>query len=126
VKIGNANTKDLHRNVEVFYIVIAGNRCPVHLFPVAVPGECPRRRRAVVPRRPLPSLMPRLICRWQRVATRPSRTQKLSTCTPTIVAGRLAVKIGNANTEESSKSLALFLCLQVSPGHLRRHVDSLP
>jgi len=43
VKIGNANTKDLHRNVEVFYIVIAGNRCPVHLFPVAVSGECPRR-----------------------------------------------------------------------------------
>ena len=28
----------------------------------------------------------------------PSRTQKLSTRTPTIVAGRLAVKIGNANT----------------------------
>ena len=37
----------------------------------------------------------------------PSRTQKLSTCTPTIVAGWLAVKIGNANTKAASKCLRL-------------------
>ena len=34
-----------------------------------------------------------------RVHLFPSRTQKLSSFTPTIVAGRLAVKIGNANTK---------------------------
>ena len=33
-----------------------------------------------------------------RVHLFPSRTQKLSSYAPTIVAGRLAVKIGNANT----------------------------
>ena len=33
-----------------------------------------------------------------RVHLFPSRTQKLSSLAPTIVAGRLAVKIGNANT----------------------------
>ena len=32
-----------------------------------------------------------------RVHLFPFRTQKLSSCTPTIVAGGLAVKIGNAN-----------------------------
>ena len=37
-----------------------------------------------------------LIVKWVHLF--PSRTQKLSTCTPTIVAGQLAVKIGNANT----------------------------
>jgi len=37
-----------------------------------------------------------LIVMWVHLF--PSRTQKLSTCTPTIVAGGLAVKIGNANT----------------------------
>ena len=34
-----------------------------------------------------------------RVHLFPSRTQKLSSFAPTIVAGRLAVKIGNANTK---------------------------
>ena len=38
-----------------------------------------------------------LIVKWVHLF--PSRTQKLSTCTPTIVAGQLAVKIGNANTK---------------------------
>ena len=33
-----------------------------------------------------------------RVHLFPSRTQKLSLLSPTIVAGRLAAKIGNANT----------------------------
>ena len=36
-----------------------------------------------------------------RVHLFPSRTQKLSSFVPTIVAGRLAVKIGNANTQTS-------------------------
>ena len=38
----------------------------------------------------------------------PSRTQKLSTCTPTIVAGRLAVKIGNANTKNQASAWFFF------------------
>ena len=49
----------------------------------------------------------------------PSRTQKLSTCTPTILGGRLPGKIGNANTEASTEGSGLFLCLQVCTGHLR-------
>ena len=34
-----------------------------------------------------------------RVHLFPSRTQKLSSCTPTILGGRLPGKIGNANTK---------------------------
>ena len=37
-----------------------------------------------------------LIVMWVHLF--PSRTQKLSTCTPTILGGRLPGKIGNANT----------------------------
>ena len=39
----------------------------------------------------------------------PSRTQKLSTCTPTILGGRLPGKIGNANTKPRLKSRGFFL-----------------
>ena len=54
-----------------------------------------------------------------RVHLFPSRTQKLSSSAPTIVAGRLAVKIGNANTKQDRKlSLAVFLCICVVPGML--------
>jgi len=42
-----------------------------------------------------------LIAMWVHLF--PSRTQKLSTFAPTIVAGRLAVKIGNANTKPPQK-----------------------
>ena len=38
----------------------------------------------------------------------PSRTQKLSTCTPTILGGRLPGKIGNANTRSSTTSVVEF------------------
>ena len=38
-----------------------------------------------------------LVLIGMRVHLFPSRTQKLSSSAPTIVAGRLAVKIGNAN-----------------------------
>ena len=48
-----------------------------------------------------------LIVMWVHLF--PSRTQKLSTCTPTIVAGRLAVKIGNANIKPRSKGRGFFL-----------------
>ena len=41
-----------------------------------------------------------------RVHLFPSRTQKLSSSAPTIVAGRLAVKIGNANMEGLCTSCA--------------------
>ena len=41
----------------------------------------------------------------------PSRTQKLSTCTPTILGGRLPGKIGNANTRESGEILTLSFLL---------------
>jgi len=48
-----------------------------------------------------------LIVMWVHLF--PSRTQKLSTCTPTIVAGRLAVKIGNANTMKLHQKWWSFL-----------------
>ena len=51
-----------------------------------------------------------------RVHLFPSRTQKLSSCTPTIVAGRLAVKIGNANTKLTTKVVGFFLCLKHATG----------
>ena len=38
----------------------------------------------------------------------PSRTQKLSTCTPTILGGRLPGKIGNANTRNSTRNGGVF------------------
>ena len=57
-----------------------------------------------------------LIVMWVHLF--PSRTQKLSTCTPTIVAGRLAVKIGNANTEPPQKSGGFSL-----PKTCHRHVS---
>ena len=44
-----------------------------------------------------------------RVHLFPSRTQKLSSLAPTIVAGRLAVKIGNANTENLHRTVEVFL-----------------
>ena len=47
-----------------------------------------------------------LIVMWVHLF--PSRTQKLSTCTPTILGGRLPGKIGNANTKESGAILALL------------------
>jgi len=43
-----------------------------------------------------------------RVHLFPSRTQKLSSCAPTILGGRLPGKIGNANTRESGEILALI------------------
>ena len=46
-----------------------------------------------------------------RVHLFPSRTQKLSSCTPTIVAGRLAVKIGNANTRNLHSDVEVFFYL---------------
>ena len=48
-----------------------------------------------------------LIVMWVHLF--PSRTQKLSTCTPTIVAGWLAVKIGNANTKSSTRKCGALL-----------------
>ena len=60
--------------------------------------------------RPLPTLMLRFICHRQRGATRPFRTQKLSSCTPTILGGRLPGKIGNANTNlHSNVEVFLFV-----------------
>ena len=56
-----------------------------------------------------------LIVMWVHLF--PSRTQKLSTCTPTIVAGRLAVKIGNANT-------MLFLGNSIMPVTAHRTVTT--
>ena len=44
-----------------------------------------------------------------RVHLFPSRTQKLSSCTPTILGGRLPGKIGNANTKPRSKGRGFFL-----------------
>ena len=44
-----------------------------------------------------------------RVHLFPSRTQKLSSCTPTILGGRLPGKIGNANTEPPTKVGGFFL-----------------
>ena len=45
-----------------------------------------------------------------RVHLFPSRTQKLSSFAPTIVAGRLAVKIGNANIN-LHRNVEVFSCL---------------
>ena len=48
----------------------------------------------------------------------PSRTQKLSTHTPTIVAGRLAVKIGNANIKKAShesERLLIYTDMKMGP-----------
>ena len=44
-----------------------------------------------------------------RVHLFPYRTQKLSSCTPTILGGRLPGKIGNANTKPRLKSRGFFL-----------------
>ena len=44
-----------------------------------------------------------------RVHLFPSRTQKLSSCTPTILGGRLPGKIGNANTKLHLKKWSIFL-----------------
>ena len=43
-----------------------------------------------------------------RVHLFPSRTQKLSSCTPTILGGRLPGKIGNANTRPHSFGCEVF------------------
>ena len=43
----------------------------------------------------------KLVLIVMRVHLFPSRTQKLSSCTPTILGGRLPGKIGNANTKTS-------------------------
>ena len=43
-----------------------------------------------------------------RVHLFPSRTQKLSSCTPTILGGRLPGKIGNANTKTSTVMWRFF------------------
>ena len=43
-----------------------------------------------------------------RVHLFPSRTQKLSSCTPTILGGRLPGKIGNANTKPRSLDRGFF------------------
>ena len=51
-----------------------------------------------------------------RVHLFPSRTQKLSSCTPTIVAGQLAVKIGNANTN-LHRNVEVFSCPNYQTGH---------
>ena len=59
-----------------------------------------------------------------RVHLFPSRTQKLSSLALTILGGRLPGKISNANTEESSESLALFLYLFQSGGLIQRHDDT--
>ena len=45
-----------------------------------------------------------------RVHLFPSRTQKLSSLAPTIVAGRLAVKIGNANINLHRNVEVFLLC----------------
>ena len=52
-----------------------------------------------------------------RVHLFPSRTQKLSSCTLTILAGRLAGKISNANTKASYESRRHFLWIGTG-GHL--------
>ena len=54
-----------------------------------------------------------LIVKWVHLF--PSRTQKLSTCTPTIVAGRLAVKIGNANTKTSTEMWRFLFAYNMPP-----------
>ena len=48
-----------------------------------------------------------------RVHLFPFRTQKLSSCTPTIVAGWLAVKIGNANTKNQASAWFFFFYAQL-------------
>ena len=53
-----------------------------------------------------------LIVMWVHLF--PSRTQKLSSFAPTIVAGRLAVKIGNANTRPPQRCGGHFLSKSVT------------
>ena len=50
-----------------------------------------------------------LIAMWVHLF--PSRTQKLSTCAPTILGGRLPGKIGNANTEPHYFGSEVFVIL---------------
>ena len=66
-----------------------------------------------------------LIVMWVHLV--PSRTQKLSTCTPTILGGRLPGKIGNANTNLTTSVVRFFFLHSCQcPGpccgarHLRR------
>ena len=64
-----------------------------------------------------------LIVMWVHLF--PSRTQKLSTCTPTIVAGRLAVKIGNANIKLHYESSGVLLYLEWSTCFLLRYLAKI-
>ena len=79
------------------------------------PVSCCGARRmslATVRRRPSPTAATRsgrCIRHRRRSHCSPSRTQKLSSCAPTILGGRLPGKIGNANTESQEKSWLSFL-----------------
>jgi len=55
----------------------------------------------------------RWICLRQRSHRSPSRTQKLSSCTPTILGGRLPGKIGNANTDLQLRLEVFFVSLLI-------------
>ena len=59
-----------------------------------------------------------------RVHLFPSRTQKLSSFAPTIVAGWLAVKIGNANTNLHRNVEVFSYSLSYLPKTCPRHVSS--
>ena len=85
-KIGNANTKRVRSNPGSFFCLgTVGQstcfrlRCPTKSSGLRIPRFC----------RPLHTLRSRCIRRRRRLSSRPSRTQKLSSCTPTILGGPL-------------------------------------
>ena len=55
-----------------------------------------------------------------RVHLFPSRTQKLSSLAPTILGGRLPGKIGNANTNSTTKVVEFFLARNKPPACFSR------
>ena len=116
-KIGNANTETSYESRRFFCADV--NRWPGPPVSVCGARHLRRRRSAVLICRPLHTLRPCLFRHRRRSGSRPYRTQKLSSCTPTILGGRLPGKIGNANTETSYESRRFF-----APGTVPRTVPA--
>ena len=61
----------------------------------------------------------RFIRHRRRSHRSPSRTQKLSSCTPTILGGRLPGKIGNANTRPHYESRRFSFSIEIYKKQVR-------
>ena len=106
-KIGNANTRPHSFGCEVFSI--DWNRRMSTCFRLRCPAKSASDEADLISADRGTCLPTRFIRHRRRSCAQPSRTQKLSSCTPTILGGRLPGKIGNANTEPPAKAGGFFL-----------------